>query len=308
MSKIQNNSLAKPLIFMIGSAMSLLLFGKDIGTLFHLVNNNPEYTHLAVVPLVSGFFLWFGRKQFMDEKADLVIGAVLVAFGLISMILLNTVAFDDSVTGLFFKGIGMIIVIYGLFVLCWGFKSLKKLAFPFIFLLLAIPFPSGVLNAVISFLQQGSAAMVEALYTMLGQSFIRDGVMFHLNTLSITIAPECSGIRSTMALIITGAIAVEMFLNNGWNKILMLLLIIPMSLLKNAIRIVSITLLAQYVDMSFLTDSFLHKSGGVFFYLIVLVIYFPLLFLLSRLEHRRFSSGMETIPAVIETNTFQTKE
>jgi len=285
MFKFKNNSLTKTLTFITGSALSLLLFGKDIGVLFHLVNNNSEYTHLAVIPLVSGFFLWSGRKQFLTERANLIIGAVVVACGLVLAIMLNAVVFEDQVTGLSLKGIGIIIVIYGLFILCWGFNGLRKSVFPFIFLLLAIPFPSGMLNAIIAFLQHGSAVMVEGLYTILGQTFVRDGVVFHLNTLSITIAPECSGIRSTMALIITGSVAVEMFLKNGWNKTLMLLLIIPMSLLKNAIRIVTITMLAQYVDMSFLTDSFLHKSGGVFFYLIVLAIYFPLLLLLSRLEH-----------------------
>lgn len=295
MPKIKNSSLVKPLTFVIGSALSLLLFGKDLGTLFHLINNNSEYTHLAIIPLVSGFFLWSGRKQFLAEKANQTIGAVFVASGLVSTILLNTVTLKDSILGLSLKGIGIIIVVYGLFILCWGLNGLRKLVFPFVFLLLAIPFPLRLLNAIIGFLQQGSAVMVEGLYTILGQTFIRDGVVFHLNTLSITIAPECSGIRSTMALIITGAVAVEMFLKNGWNKTLMLLLIIPMSLLKNGIRIVTITMLAQYVDMSFLTDSFLHKSGGVFFYLIVLAIYFPLLLLLSRLENHRINAGKESL-------------
>lgn len=295
MPKIKNSSLVKPLTFVIGSTLSLLLFGKDLGTLFHLINNNSEYTHLAIIPLVSGFFLWSGRKQFLAEKANQTIGAVFVASGLVSTILLNTVTLKDSISGLSLKGIGIIIVVYGLFILCWGLNGLKKSVFPFAFLLLAIPFPLRMLNAIIAFLQHGSAVMVEGLYTILGQTFVRDGVVFHLNTLSITIAPECSGIRSTMALVITGAVAVEMFLKNGWNKTLMLLLIIPMSLLKNAIRIVTITMLAQYVDMSFLTDSFLHKSGGIFFYLIVLAIYFPLLLLLSRLEHPRTIAVKESL-------------
>ncbi len=284
-----NNSLTKTLIFTIGSALSLLLFSKDLGTLFHLVNNEAEYTHLAIIPLVSGFFLWSGRKQFLTENANLIIGALLVIIGLISTFFITAIKFQDPVTGLSLKGFGIIIVIYGLFIHCWGFTGFRRVIFPFVFLLLAIPFPPSLLNTIIAFLQHGSAVMVEWFYIILGQTFVRDGVMFHLNTLSITIAPECSGIRSTMALIITGAVAVEMFLKNGWNKTLMLLLIIPMSLLKNAIRIVTITMLAQYVDISFLTHSFLHKSGGILFYIIVLAIYFPLLFLLSRFEHLQAS-------------------
>lgn len=284
MSKFQNSLLLKTLVFTIGSVMSLLLFGKELGALFHLVNNESEYTHLAVIPLVSGFFLWSGRKKFLSEEGCILWGTVLIVCGTIHTLVLNEIKFEDSVTGLTLRAIGIILVICGLFILCWGFKGFKQSLFPFIFLLIAIPFPLKVLNSVIVFLQHGSAVMVEWLYVLLGQNFVRDDVMFHLDALSITIAPQCSGIRSTMALIITGGVAVEMFLINWWNKTLMLLIIVPLSLLKNAIRIVTITMLAQYVDMAFLTHSKLHSSGGIVFYLIVLAIYFPLLFLLSKIE------------------------
>jgi exosortase/archaeosortase family protein len=92
-----------------------------------------------------------------------------------------------------------------------------------------------------------------------------------------------------MALVITGVIAVEIFLKNWYNKLLMLLLILPLSLLKNAIRIATITMLAQYVDISFLTHSTLHQRCGFVFYIIALAIYFPLMIWISRLETKHSS-------------------
>jgi exosortase len=262
------------------------LLGKELPFLKNLILHKDAYTHIAIIPLISAFFIWKTRKSFLNSQGNLPAGLILIicgaAFALIVNILNTTIP-----TALFLKSIGVLFAIYGALILCWGFKIFKHSMFALILLILAIPVPDSFLNAFIVFLQNGSAVMVDFLFTILGQAFVRDNNTFHLQTLSIFIAPECSGIRSTMALIITGAIAAEMFLKNWGNKILMLLIILPLSLLKNAIRITTITMLAQYVDISFLTHSALHKSGGILFYLIVLAIYFPLIFFVSRLEQKR---------------------
>ena len=280
-------NLKKPLLFVSASILSLLLLGRQLGYLIHLIKTCDEYTHLAVIPLVSGYFLWSLRKGFAQNRGNPFPGISITASGVIFGILINFFYRGNPENALSLKAAGVIMVIYGLFIFLWGMNSFRKTIFPFFFLLLAIPIPPHVLDSVIRFLQWGSAVMVGGIYTLLGQDYLRDGASFHLDTLSITIAPECSGIRSTMALLITGAVATEMFLKNLWNKTWMLLLIIPLSLLKNAIRIVTITMLAEYVDIKWLTDSYLHHSGGIFFYLIVLAIFFPTLFLLSKIETSR---------------------
>lgn len=263
---------------------TIILLGKDLQFLINLVRTDDAYTHLVIIPLVSAYFIWTKRKLFLKNKGNRFAGIILILCGALIATVIHAFTFKDPMVSMVFKSIGILLVIYGIFVSCWGWKALKASLFSFIFLILAIPIPVAALDHIIKFLQHGSAVMVEGIFTMLGQTFMRDNNSFYLQTISITIAPECSGIRSTMALIITGAIAAEMFLKTWWRKILILLVIIPLSLLKNAIRIVTITMLAQYVDIAFLTHSFLHHSGGIFFYLIVLAIFFPLLFLLGRTE------------------------
>lgn len=39
--------------------------------------------------------------------------------------------------------------------------------------------------------------------------------------------------------------------------------VVPLAILKNAFRIVGLTLLANYVDPAFLMDSALHRYGGI---------------------------------------------
>ena len=56
---------------------------------------------------------------------------------------------------------------------------------------------------------------------------------------------------------------------------------IPLLLVKNGIRIVTLSLLSIYVDPGFLTGS-LHRSGGILFFILALVILAPVLWILQR--------------------------
>ena len=97
----------------------------------------------------------------------------------------------------------------------------------------------------------------------------------------IEIADECSGIRSSIALLLTSLMVGHMFLRTWWKKALLVAAIFPMAMLKNGIRIVSLSLLASYVDPGFLTGQ-LHHDGGIVFFLLSLALLAPLFLLLCR--------------------------
>jgi exosortase len=289
--------LIKVLSFIVLSALFLLLLVENLSDLIGLVSNE-HYTHMTVIPVVSFYLLWLKKNSILSENSNLVGGTILLTIGIIWEIILNCIHWKDIVTELFFKTSGILVLIYGLFILLWGFRAFKKSHFPLVLLLLALPFPTSVFDVIIGCLRWGSAIFVESIFKVIGQPYLRDGATFRLNTVIFSIAPECSGIRSTMALVITGALFVEILLRSFWNKLVMFLVIIPLSLLKNAIRIVTITLLAQYIDIAFLTHSFLHKSGGIIFYIIVLVMYLPLLIILSKLEQNGITKTISEMNSV----------
>jgi hypothetical protein len=56
-----------------------------------------------------------------------------------------------------------------------------------------------------------------------------------------------------------------------------------MTVVKNAIRIATLTLLAMHVDIGFLTGR-LHQQGGILFFLVTVILVAPLLALLRRSE------------------------
>jgi exosortase/archaeosortase family protein len=100
------------------------------------------------------------------------------------------------------------------------------------------------------------------------------------------VAEECSGIRSTLALFITTALAGALFLKSNWRRLLLLIVVVPIAIVKNGLRIATLSTLAIYVNPAFLTGN-LHHHGGVLFFLIALVPMALLLIFLERQERAR---------------------
>lgn len=278
--------LAKPFsaIAVLAAAATLML-GRDLGALFTLVKNDSAYTHIAVIPLISLYFLW-SRREHLKSKGNRIWGTVLITIGIALFLFVRNTPSGDPLVPISLKASALLVVTVGTFILLFGLGAAYHSLFSLLILLFAVPLPASVLDHTITFLQNGSALMVDWILTLTGQVYVRDGLDFHLENISIHIAPECSGIRSTMALFITMAMASQIMLRTWWAKTAAVLMIIPLSLLKNAIRISTITLLAQHVDKSFLTHSFLHKSGGIVFYALVLLLFLPIVLSLSRLEQK----------------------
>ncbi len=262
----------------------LILLWRDISLLANLIKQDDAYTHIAIVPLMCLFLIWSSRARFSIDRRKTIHTLLLLFFTLLVVVLPAFFTFQDPFTALAVRSLGVVIICIATFAYLCGISSVPTSAFALLLLFLAIPLPPALLHSIIRFLQNGSALIVDWIFTLTGQTYIRDGLDFHLENISIHIAPECSGIRSTMALILTLFFASEMMLKRWWTKTFAVLAIIPLSILKNAIRISTISLLAQHVDKAFLTHSWLHKGGGVVFYALVLLLFFPYILVLSRLE------------------------
>ncbi len=106
--------------------------------------------------------------------------------------------------------------------------------------------------------------------------------------MNIEVAKECSGIRSSLALLILALLVGHLFLRKFWKQAVFVVAGILMMIIKNGVRIATLTILAQYVDPSFLFGR-LHHDGGVVFFLLGLLLLWPVLWLLQRGDKTRGS-------------------
>jgi exosortase len=118
--------------------------------------------------------------------------------------------------------------------------------------LFTIPLPDALLSYVITALQSASAGVTDVLFKLSPLPVVREGLTFALPGSLIEVARECSSIRSSWALLITCTLVSHLLLHRWWSKAVVLLLVFPLAVFKNGVRIVTLTLLALYVDKGFM--------------------------------------------------------
>lgn len=246
------------------------------------------YSHILLIPIVSAYFFYAERKKILAEVipnpwlggAIMVVGVLLYALGRTLRIPLGQNDYASLVT------FSAIVFWWGSFLLVFGRQAFRAGLFPLLFMLFFVPVPWFLLRRVIHVLQVGSTEMVHALFWLTDTPFLRNGFIFRLPGVSIEVAEQCSGIRSSMALFITGVVAGHLFLNSSWKKLVLFATVWPITVFKNAIRIITLTFLAIHVDMGFLTGGFLHQSGGFIFYIPALCLLGGVIWLLRKEKSR----------------------
>jgi exosortase len=169
------------------------------------------------------------------------------------------------------------------FAFSYGRGPLKRAVFPLTLLLAVAPMPQSWLDRSIDILQRGSAVATGWLFSLANVPFSRHGLIFSLPKLDIEIAKECSGIRSSLMLLICGLVIGHLFLKAGWTKAVLAAAIIPVTIAKNGLRIFTLAMLGMYVDPSFLTGK-LHRDGGGVFFAMAFVALLGLIKLLRKFE------------------------
>jgi exosortase len=262
-----------------------------IEALVRLAFHDDRYTPILAIPFISCALIWVRRRtNFAGARYSPEAGLV---FALAGLALFAITAFSSRIGAeyvLSVKIFALLVVCAGAFVCCYGMQAARDCIFPLAFLLLTIPLPSGVLDHIVVALQTGSAEVAYRLFKLGGVPVLRGGMFqFSLPGVTIEVAKECSGIRSSLSMFISSMLAGYLFLRSGWSRVLFALLTIPIVIFKNAVRIVTISWLGVYVDPGFLHGR-LHHYGGLPFSLVALALLVPILLLLVRTE-RRYAAG-----------------
>lgn len=273
------------LCFGIFMALSLLLFHSELSQLIRSTLASEYLSYIPLVLPVAGWLLWAKRKTIFDAGLGARWpGAALLPAGLCVHFAAAKLAQAASPLELqAIEILGIVVVWMGGFILCYGAASFRAAEFPLFFLLLLIPPPPVFLDRVIAFLQRASAGAAYSTFAVLGEPILRQGYVFYLHDTAVEVAGECSGIRSFLVLFIVALLGGHMFLRSGWARVLLALLILPLAIVKNGLRIVALTLMAAHLDPSVL-DSQLHRSGGIPLFFFSLVVVYLMIRLLRRLE------------------------
>lgn len=250
---------------------------------FSLTQN--DVPHFSLILLVS-LSLLYARRQDLSNCVAYAVRAGLSLGLLGALTYLVGLALRTSLSPTDFLSIttcGSVMVWIGGFTTFFGLTATRVALFPLGFLIFVIPPPEALLYHSITALQFASAEVTDLLFTLIDLPVLREGTSFVLPGLHIEVARECSSIRSSMALLISSVLVSHLLLRRWWSKTLVFLLVFPLAVFKNGVRIVTLSLLTIYVDTGFMHGD-LHTRGGAVFFCLACVILLGILLGLRRLE------------------------
>lgn len=287
----------KHLIFFLFVVLAMLMAYGPIKALYDSASQREYYSHIVLIPLVSIYLVFQKRKlvfpgqEEMNGQAlpplrqDRIAGISLLLAGVLVYVAGRSFGVGESLNQNDYTAVialAAVMFLNGGFILSYGLPAFRAALFPLLFLVFVIPIPTVLMDGFIYVLQVGSTEFSNLLFMASGVPFLREGFVFHLPGMSVEVAKQCSGIRSSLALIITTVLAGNMFLGTRWKRLLLVVLVIPVTIFKNGIRILILTLLGSYVDPRWVTESNLHRDGGIAFFILALVIMAPILYWLRK--------------------------
>lgn len=260
---------------------------------------DDNYSHGLLVPFVIGYIIWFefdNLKKSVTSPNTLV--GLLLILGSAFLQLGGTMA-----AVLFAQRISFVLMIAGVIIFFFGSQVVKRLAVPFILLLLAIPIPQLLFNKVAFPLQLLASRIADGGIELFGIPVNRKGNVLEIlpigamERVSLEVVEACSGIRSlvtlmTLALILSyftrqrrrphGKGLLGLVRDGDFQRtVILMLAAVPVALITNSARVMTTGLLAYGYGQE-AVEGLWHDVSGSIVFLTALGILVALNFLLKR--------------------------
>jgi exosortase C (VPDSG-CTERM-specific) len=262
--------------------------------LFHVVSfalKSELYSFIVIVPVVSAYLVWIDRHLFfpLGQQPHSAWGIAWLIGGLAllaaSLWLFFSTPKGPRVDSMALCVYALVCFLASASCFCLGHRSLRLLFFPIGFLIFMAPFPVAVEVGLETLLQHGSSWIAHQLFDLSSMPVYREKTFFQLPGFSMQVAPECSGIRSTLALFLTSLVAGQLFLRSPWKRAALAGLVLPIALVRNGFRVFVIGELCVKVGPHMI-NSWIHRHGGPAFFALSLIPFSIILYLLYRSDRR----------------------
>ncbi|MDD5262397.1 MAG: exosortase/archaeosortase family protein [Methylacidiphilales bacterium] len=174
---------------------------------------NPQYSYGWLMPFLSGYLLWLRwmSRPPPDRPAQFPAWTGwIVAFCLLPIRLLQEANPDWRLVSWALALVVLAITVWMIY-LSGGRSWVRHFIFPFAFMLLSVPWPTGLETALEQNLMRGVAGVTVEVMNWLGVWAVQQGNLIHLSQGVIGINEACSGIRSLQSTLMASLFVGEFY-------------------------------------------------------------------------------------------------
>ncbi len=240
-----------------------------------------EWQHCILVPFLVGFLVWYKREDYRD----LTINPAPVTGTLLVLLAFALFWLSYRVDQIYVAFGSIQFMTAGLILRFGGFRWMKALLFPWMFLVFA--YPLFFLDNLLAFpLRIVMSQASNAVLNTIGIAAVQVGTSIQSapdpiaglasgQRFQVDVADPCSGIRSLFALMMVSALFGYFTLSSWWKRGVLFALAAPLAVLGNLVRILILTLGILMFGSDFaigtLEDpSMFHIGAGFFVFIVAL--------------------------------------
>ena len=261
--------------------LAIIAFNASLIELVGRWIKQEEYGHGFLIPVVVAWLLWsrrdaviasIGRPSWMGPVVLLAALGVHIVGQLSAIYLLSHLAF-----------IGVLI---GIALSVGGTSLLRQTILPIAFLLFAIPLPY--------FIESQLTWRLQIISSQLGVFFIRlldipvylEGNVIDLGTYKVQVVEACSGLRYLYPLLCLSFLAAYLYNAPLWQRIVVFLSAIPITIVMNSFRIALVGVLVKTWGPQ-MADGLVHFFEGWVVFLLCAALLLGEIYLLARFVSRK---------------------
>ncbi len=222
------------------AGLLLFIFHTEVGTLVHRWRSDQSWSHGFLIPFFSLYLLNLHKKEILNLTAKPnYLGLVFLILAILFYVL-NVVQFRRG----YLRPITLIASIGAIVLFLGGWRLVKYSWFPIGFLVFAVPLPDRLYRSLTIPMRQWAATVASALLNLVNdlqataQGVVID-VVYQGQKLEppLDVAEACSGMRLLMAFLALGVAMAYLHYRPVWQRIVLLLMIIPIAIFCNIVRV-----------------------------------------------------------------------
>ena len=261
------------------------LYQDGLAAMLAIWSGSEEYSHGFLIPLISLFLIWLKRDELLKTPfAPSWAGVFVVLLGL----------------GIYFLGelstlyiivqYAFLITLYGVVLAMLGWRAFRIIWVPLLYLVFMIPLPAFILNNLSNELQLISSQLGVAFIRACDISVYLEGNVIDLGVYKLQVAEACSGLNYLFPLMSLAFLVAYLFKGAWWQKAVIFLSSIPITIVMNSFRIGVIGVLVDNWGIS-MAEGFLHFFEGWVIFLLCTALLVGEVWLFARLGRPRRRLG-----------------
>jgi exosortase D (VPLPA-CTERM-specific) len=262
------------------SDILFLLFAIEIFLLFFIFFDSlafmvywwhrPEYSHGYMIPVVAIFLVW---QQINKLPAAMEFGSWWGVVLLITGLIARTLGELSSIYTII--QYGFLISLAGIALAFFG-RGMRLLWVPFVYLIFMITLPNFLYFNLSSQLKLLSSEIGVAIIRLFGVPVYLEGNVIDLGAMQLQVAEACSGLRYLFPLMSFGFLIAYLYKGPVWQRVILFLSTIPMTIFMNSFRIALIGITVDRWGIA-MAEGFLHDfEGWMVFMGCILLLFFEI--------------------------------